>query len=66
VLRTAHEGDRVTKITKREMIKGELGWFILNKGEDPQAIYNWLKTMLGVGTRVQKLVFGYPRCLFLM
>jgi hypothetical protein len=34
VLKTVHEGDRVTKITKREMIEGELGRFILNKGEE--------------------------------
>jgi hypothetical protein len=34
----AHEGDEVTKITKREMIEGERGWFILNKGEEPQAM----------------------------
>jgi hypothetical protein len=31
VLKTAHEGDEVTKITKRETIEGELGRFILNK-----------------------------------
>jgi hypothetical protein len=46
VLKTAHEGDEVTKITKRETIEGELGWFILNKGEEPQAMYNRLKTMV--------------------
>jgi hypothetical protein len=46
VLKTAHEGDEVTKITKREMIKGELGRFVLNKGEEPQAMYNRLKTMV--------------------
>jgi hypothetical protein len=46
VLKTAHEGDEVTKITKRETIKGELGRFFLNKGEEPQAMYNWLKTMV--------------------
>jgi hypothetical protein len=33
VLKTTHEGDEVTKITKRETIEGELGRFILNKGE---------------------------------
>jgi hypothetical protein len=33
ILKMAHEGDKVTKITKREMIKGELGRFILNKGD---------------------------------
>jgi hypothetical protein len=46
VLKTTHEGDEVTKITKRETIEGELGRFILNKGEEPQAMYNWLKTMV--------------------
>jgi hypothetical protein len=46
VLKTAHEGDEVTKITKRETIEGELDRFVLNKGEDPQAMYNRLKTMV--------------------
>jgi hypothetical protein len=46
VLKTAHEGDEVTKITKRETIKGELGWFVLNQGEEPQAMYNRLKTLV--------------------
>jgi hypothetical protein len=31
VLKTAHEGDEVTKITKWEMIDGELGRFVLNQ-----------------------------------
>jgi hypothetical protein len=46
VLKTAHERDEVTKITKQETIKGELGRFILNQGEEPQAMYNWLKTLV--------------------
>jgi hypothetical protein len=46
VLKTAHEGDEVTKITKRETIEGELDRFILNQGEEPQAMYNWLKTLV--------------------
>jgi hypothetical protein len=46
VIKTAHEGDEVTKITKRETIEGELGRFILNKGEELQAMYNRLKTMV--------------------
>jgi hypothetical protein len=46
VLKTAHEGDKVTKITKRETIEGELGRFVLNKGEEPQAMYNRRKTMV--------------------
>jgi hypothetical protein len=40
VLKTTHEGDEVTKITKRETIEGELGRFVLNQGEEPQAMYN--------------------------
>jgi hypothetical protein len=43
VLKTAHEGDEVTKITKRKTIEGELDQFILNKA---QAMYNRLKTMV--------------------
>jgi hypothetical protein len=46
VLKTAHEGDEVTKITKRETIEGELGRFILNLGEEPQVMYNRLKTLV--------------------
>jgi hypothetical protein len=46
VQKTAHEGDEVTKITKRETIEGELGRFVLNQGEEPQAMYNWLKTLV--------------------
>jgi hypothetical protein len=46
VLKTAHEGDEVKKITKRETIEGELGRFILNQGEEPQAMYNRLKTLV--------------------
>jgi hypothetical protein len=41
-----HEGGEVTKITKRETIEGELGRLVLNKGEEPQAMYNRLKTMV--------------------
>jgi hypothetical protein len=46
VLNTAHEGDKVTKITKRETIEGELGQFVLNQGEEPQVMYNRLKTLV--------------------
>jgi hypothetical protein len=46
VLKTTHEGDEVTKITKCETIEGELSRFVLNKGEEPQAMYNRLKTMV--------------------
>jgi hypothetical protein len=46
VLKTAHEGDEMTKITKRETIEGELGRFMLHQGEEPQAMYNRLKTLV--------------------
>jgi hypothetical protein len=46
VLKTAHEGDEMTKITNRETIKGELGRFMLHQGEEPQAMYNRLKTLV--------------------
>jgi hypothetical protein len=46
VLKTAHEGDEVTKITKRETIEGELGRFRLRQGEEPQEMYNQLKTLV--------------------
>ena len=36
----------MTKITKRETIELELGRFILNQGEEPQAMYNRLKTLV--------------------
>jgi hypothetical protein len=46
VLKTTHEGDKVTKITKRETIDGKLGRFMLHQGEEPQAMYNRLKTLV--------------------
>jgi hypothetical protein len=46
VLKTAHEGDEVTKITKHKTIEGELGPLVLNRREEPQAMYNWLKEMV--------------------
>jgi hypothetical protein len=46
VLKIMHEGDEVTKITKRETIEGELDRFVLNQGEKPQAMYNRLKTLV--------------------
>jgi hypothetical protein len=46
VLKTAHEGDEVTKITKWETIEGELSRFVINQGEEPQAMYNGIKTLV--------------------
>jgi hypothetical protein len=64
VLKTAHEGDEVTKITKRETIEGELGRFVLNQGEELQAMYNRLKTKWDdhemVKVILRSLVFWNP------
>jgi hypothetical protein len=46
LLKTTHQVDEVTKITKRETIEGELGRFVLNQGEEPQAMYNRLKALV--------------------
>jgi hypothetical protein len=46
MLKTTHEGDEVTKITKKETIEGELDQFVLNQGDEPQAMYNRLKTLV--------------------
>jgi hypothetical protein len=44
-LKMTHEGDKITKITKIELIEEELGWFTINKGEGPQEMYNRLKSL---------------------
>jgi hypothetical protein len=36
----------VTNITKMETIEGELDRFMLKQGEEPQAMYNRLKTLV--------------------
>jgi hypothetical protein len=46
VFKTTHEGDELTKITKRETIEGVLGHFRLRQGEEPQDMYNQLKTLV--------------------
>jgi hypothetical protein len=35
-LKTTHEGDMITKITRMELVEGELGKFAINNGEGPQ------------------------------
>jgi hypothetical protein len=57
-LKTAHEGDEVTKITKRETIEGELGRFVLHQGEEPQAMYNRLKTLVNESAFIPFVSFG--------
>lgn len=45
-LKTAHEGDKVTKITRMELIEGELKRFAINKGEGPQEMHNPLEMLV--------------------
>ena len=45
-LKTMHEGDMITKITKMELIEGELRRFTINKGEGPQEMSNRLKMLV--------------------
>jgi hypothetical protein len=44
-LKTAHEGDKITKITKRELLEGELQRFTMLKREDMQEMYNRLNIL---------------------
>jgi hypothetical protein len=45
-LKTTHEGDKMMRITKMELIEGELGRFTMKKGEGPQEMYNRLKSLV--------------------
>jgi hypothetical protein len=46
ITKTAHEGNTMTKITKMELIKCDLGRFIMKRGEGPQEMYNRLKSLV--------------------
>jgi hypothetical protein len=63
VLKTTHEGDEVTKITKMEPIEGELGQFMLNQGEEPQAMYNRLKTLVNQVCNLRSTKWDYHEML---
>jgi hypothetical protein len=45
-LKTMYEGDKITKITKRELLEGELKRFAMLKGEGMQYMYNCLKSLV--------------------
>jgi hypothetical protein len=45
-LKISHEGNDATKITKMELVEGELGRFAMKKGEEPTEMYNRLKTLV--------------------
>jgi hypothetical protein len=42
----AHEGNLMTKVTKMEVIEGELWRFAMKSGEGPQEMYNMLKSLV--------------------
>jgi hypothetical protein len=42
----AHEGNLMTKVTKMEVIEGELGRFAMKRHEGPQEMYNRLKSLV--------------------
>jgi hypothetical protein len=46
ILKTTHEGDQDHQAWNNRGWIDELGRFVLNKGEEPQAMYNRLKTMV--------------------
>jgi hypothetical protein len=45
-LKIAHEGNVMTKITKMELVEGELERFTMKRGEGPQEMYNRLKSLV--------------------
>jgi hypothetical protein len=45
-LKISHEGNDATMITKMELVEGELGRFVMIRGEDPTQTYNRLKTLV--------------------
>jgi hypothetical protein len=42
----AHKGNLMTKITKMEVIEGELGRIAMKRGEEPQEMYTRLKSLV--------------------
>jgi hypothetical protein len=45
-LKISHEGNDTTMITKMELVEGELGRFVMIRGEEPTQTYNRLKTLV--------------------
>jgi hypothetical protein len=45
-LKISHEAIDATMITKMELLEGELGIFIMKRGEEPTEMYNRLKTLV--------------------
>jgi hypothetical protein len=45
-LKISHEGNDATMITKTELVEGEIGRFMMIRGEEPTQTYNRLKTLV--------------------
>jgi hypothetical protein len=45
-LKISHEGNDATMITKMELVEGELGRFVMIRGDEPAQTYNRLKTLV--------------------
>jgi hypothetical protein len=45
-LKISHEGNKITLITKMELVGGELGRFAMKRGEEPIETYNRLQTLV--------------------
>ena len=45
-LKISNEGNDATMITKMELAEGELGIFMMIRGEEPTQTYNRLKTLI--------------------
>jgi hypothetical protein len=45
-LKISHEGNNATMITKMVLVEGELGRFVVKRGEEPTKTYNKLKTLV--------------------
>ena len=45
-LKIVHEGNVITKVTKMELIEGELGRFAMKRGEGPHEMYNRIKSLV--------------------
>jgi hypothetical protein len=65
-LKISHEGNDATMITKMELVEGELGRFVMKRGEEPTKIYNRLKTLVNKSeaTRVQdgRIMMSFDSC----
>jgi hypothetical protein len=57
VLKTTHEGDEVTRITKRETIEGELG----RKWDDHEMVKVILRSLVFLNPTQVQLIHGDPR-----